>query len=161
MSSFVKYKIREVAKDFDMAPKAVVSLVGEYFEAPKSSAQVLTDEQLNVIFDRITRDNQIGAIEEVFAAAKPDAPEPLAVEETPLAPAPKPAPGGKPQGQGGKPQNLARPQQGRPQATRTAGAEPGPSSPPPANRDSRPSSPNAKRSAGCGYFPGGGQRRTL
>ena len=115
MSSFVKYKIREVAKDFDMAPKAVVSLVGEYFEAPKSSAQVLTDEQLNVIFDRITRDNQIGAIEEVFAAAKPDAPEPLAVEETPLAPAPKPAPGGKPQGQGGKPQNLARPQQGRPQ----------------------------------------------
>ncbi len=71
MSSFVKYKIREVAKDFDMPPKAVVSLVGEYFEAPKSSAQVLTDEQLNVIFDRITRDNQIESLEEVFAAAPP------------------------------------------------------------------------------------------
>ena len=79
MSSFVKYKIREVAKDFDMPSKAVVNLVGEYFEAPKSSAQVLTDEQLNVIFDRITRDNLIDSIEEVFATARPaepDEPEP-------------------------------------------------------------------------------------
>ncbi len=74
MSSFVKYKIREVAKDFDMPSKTVVGLVSEYFEAPKSSAQVLSDEQLNVIFDRITRDNQIGSIEEVFAVSKPATP---------------------------------------------------------------------------------------
>ena len=82
MSSLVKYKIREVAKDFDMPPKSVVALVGEYFEAPKSSAQVLTDEQLNVIFDRITRDNQIESIEEVFAAAvQATTPAPAAAPE--------------------------------------------------------------------------------
>ena len=82
MSSLVKYKIREVAKDFDMPPKSVVALVSEYFEAPKSSAQVLTDEQLNVIFDRITRDNQIESIEEVFAAAlQAPAPAPAAAPE--------------------------------------------------------------------------------
>ena len=89
MSSLVKYKIRDVAKDFNMVPKSVVALVGEYFEAPKSSAQVLTDEQLNVIFDRITRDNQIDSIEEVFAAApapeKPQAEAAPAPEAVPAA----------------------------------------------------------------------------
>ena len=99
MSSFVKYKIREVAKDFDLPPKTVVGLVGEYFEAPKSSAQVLTDEQLNVVFDRITRDHQIDSIEEVFAAAKPaqpDEPELLVVEDAPAQPEAKPQ--ARPQG---------------------------------------------------------------
>ena len=86
MSSLLKYKIREVAKDFDMPSKAITALVTEYFEAPKSTAQVLTDEQLNVIFDRITRDNQIESIEEVFATAltaKPEEPEnPVPEEKT-------------------------------------------------------------------------------
>lgn len=68
MSSFVKYKIREVAKDFDMPAKNVVNMVTEHFEAPKSSAQVLSDDQLNLVFDLITRENQIESIEEVFAA---------------------------------------------------------------------------------------------
>ncbi len=145
MSSFVKYKIREVAKDFDLPPKAVVALVGEYFEAPKSSAQVLTDEQLNVLFDRITRDRQIDSIEEVFAAAKPsqpDQPELLVVEDAPAEkPAEKPEEKAqsRPQaGQGGRLQGGAqagtrppqgnRPQQGgRPQAgqTRPQGQQPG------------------------------------
>ena len=68
MSSFVKYKIREVAKDFDMPTKSVMNMVTEHFEAPKSSAQVLSDDQLNLVFDLITRENQIDSIEEVFAA---------------------------------------------------------------------------------------------
>ena len=50
MSSFVKYKIREVAKDFDMPAKNVVNMVTEHFEAPKSIAQVLSDDQLNFVF---------------------------------------------------------------------------------------------------------------
>ena len=145
MSSFVKYKIREVAKDFDLPPKTVVGLVGEYFEAPKSSAQVLTDEQLNVVFDRITRDHQIDSIEEVFAAAKPaqpDEPELLVVEDAPAQPEAKPQArpqgGQQPQGnrlqggaqattrpQTGNRQNTGRPQQGaRPQGGQQ-GARPG------------------------------------
>ena len=31
MSSFVKYKIREVAKDFDMPTKSVMNMVGRTF----------------------------------------------------------------------------------------------------------------------------------
>ena len=128
MSSFVKYKIRDVAKDFDMPPKTVTGLVAEYFDAPKSSAQVLTDEQLNVLFDRITRDNQIASIEEVYATAmQPAAPAaPEAPAEAPkAAPAAEQKQGGKPQHQpqnrpqqGGKPQHQPqnRPQQGGQQA---------------------------------------------
>lgn len=34
MSSFVKYKIREVAKDFDMPTKSVMNMVTEHFGRP-------------------------------------------------------------------------------------------------------------------------------
>ena len=86
MSSFVKYKIREVAKDFDMPAKNVVNMVTEHFEAPKSSAQVLSDDQLNLVFDLITRENQIESIEEVFAARlqqTQDNPDLLVVDDAP------------------------------------------------------------------------------
>ena len=86
MSSFVKYKIREVAKDFDMPTKSVMNMVTEHFEAPKSSAQVLSDDQLNLVFDRITKENQIDSIEEVFAARMQqtqDNPDLLVVEDAP------------------------------------------------------------------------------
>ena len=132
MSSFVKYKIREVAKDFDMPPKAVVSLVSEYFEAPKSSAQVLTDEQLNVIFDRITRDNQIDSIEEVFATAQPEAPKEDKAEKTEKTEKPQ-------QGQGGQ---GSRPQQ--PQGGRSQGGQGGQGSRPQQPQGGRP--PQAQQS---------------
>ncbi len=86
MSSFVKYKIREVAKDFDMPTKSVMNMVTEHFEAPKSSAQVLSDDQLNLVFDLITRENQIDSVEEVFAARMQqtqDNPDLLVVEDAP------------------------------------------------------------------------------
>ena len=86
MSSFVKYKIREVAKDFDMPTKSVMNMVTEHFEAPKSSAQVLSDDQLNLVFDLITKENQIDSIEEVFAARMQqtqDNPDLLVVEDAP------------------------------------------------------------------------------
>ena len=86
MSSFVKYKIREVEKDFDMPTKSVMNMVTEHFEAPKSSAQVLSDDQLNLVFDLITRENQIDSVEEVFAARMQqtqDNPDLLVVEDAP------------------------------------------------------------------------------
>ena len=57
--SFMKYRIREVATDFDMAPKDVAQIVAQYFEKPKSNSQVLTDEQLNMVFDHLTQNHQI------------------------------------------------------------------------------------------------------
>ena len=69
MSSFVKYRIKEVAQDFGVAPKEIAAIVEKYFEKPKSTAQVLEENQLNLIFDLMTQRNQIPSVEVVFAAA--------------------------------------------------------------------------------------------
>ena len=88
--SFIKYRVREVAADFGMTPKEVSEVIAKYFDKPKSNSQVLTDEQLNVIFDHITQNNQISSLEQVFAAAPKLEPKP--VKEAPKAAAPaKPA----------------------------------------------------------------------
>ena len=50
--SFVKYRVKEVAADFGVTPKDIAEIVGKYFEKPRSNTQVLTDEQLNVVFDQ-------------------------------------------------------------------------------------------------------------
>ncbi|MBR3077561.1 MAG: translation initiation factor IF-2 [Oscillospiraceae bacterium] len=69
MSSFVKYRVKEVAADFGMTSKEISAILEKYFVKPKSPAQVLEEDQLNVIFDYLTQQNQISSIEVVFAAA--------------------------------------------------------------------------------------------
>ena len=71
MSIEVKQKIKEVADDFAMPAKKLIEIVGKFYEKPKSSSQNLSEDQLNVIVDYITQQNQIDSIEQVFAAAAP------------------------------------------------------------------------------------------
>ena len=66
--SLVKYRLREVAADFGVAPKEIAEIVGAYFEKPKSNTQVLTEEELNVVFDRMTAKNQISSLESAASA---------------------------------------------------------------------------------------------
>ena len=97
--SLEKYRLKDVAADFGVAPKQIVQIMEMFFEKPKSNTQVLTEEQLNVIFDYMTQTNQIESIEVVFAmaAAKKEEPkveEPKVEEpkaETPKAEEPKAA----------------------------------------------------------------------
>ena len=65
--SLVKYRVKEVAADFGVAPKVIAEIMGKFFEKPKSNTQVLTDEELNVVFDYMTLTNQIESLEVVFA----------------------------------------------------------------------------------------------
>ena len=104
MSIEIKQKIKEVADDFGMPAKNLIEIVGKFYDKPKSSSQNLTEEQLNVIFDYITAQNQIGSIAEVFAAAKPKD------EPKPAAPAPAPQQSQPLQSQ----QPAPRPQQNQP-----------------------------------------------
>ena len=108
--SFVKYRVKEVAADFGIAPKEVSEIIGKFMEKPKSYSQVLTDAELNVVFDYMTQKNQIKDLAQVFAV-KPTAPK----AETPKQEAPRAA---APQQQAGRPQQGGnRPQgqqQGRP-----------------------------------------------
>ena len=89
--SLVKYRLKEVATDFGMATKEIAQIVEKFFEKPKSNSQVLTDEELNVVFDYITQTNQIDSLEVVFAVQpKPKAepkPEPAKEPEKKAEPA--------------------------------------------------------------------------
>ncbi len=83
--SLVKYRVKEVAADFGVAPKEIAEIVGKFFEKPKSNTQVLTDEELNVVFDYMTQNHQISSLEVVFAVQ----PKPKAEEKPAEAPAKK------------------------------------------------------------------------
>ena len=120
--SIVKYRLKEVATDFGMKPKDIAEIMAKYLEPAKSNTQVLTEEELNVVFDYLTQHNQISSLEAVFAvqpkpkAEEPKAEAPKAEEKKPAAPAEK-KPGNaeapKPQPKAEKPQKPAEPERKR------------------------------------------------
>ena len=75
----LKYRLKEVATDFGMATKEITEILAKYSEKPKSTSQVMTDEELNIIFDYLTQNNQISSLEVVFAV-QPKPVEPKAEE---------------------------------------------------------------------------------
>ena len=82
--SLVKYRLKEVATDFGVTPKDIAEVMGKFFERPKSNTQVLTEDELNVIFDYMTQTNQISSLEAVFAVQPAPKAEPVK-EEAPKA----------------------------------------------------------------------------
>ena len=72
-----KYRIHEVAKDFNLTSKKVTEIYTKYFEAPKNHMQILDQHELDVIFEVLTQTNQIESIAEVFAVPEKK-PEPAA-----------------------------------------------------------------------------------
>ena len=81
--SFQKYRLREVASDFGTNAKEISEIVGKYFEKPKNNTQVLTDDELNVVFDRMTHAHQIDSLEQVFAARPKEQPKAAAPQAQP------------------------------------------------------------------------------
>ena len=75
--SLVKYRLKEVAADFGVAPKVIADIISKYFQKPKSNTQVLTDEELNLVFDSMTQTHQIASLEQVFAVKPAPAPLPF------------------------------------------------------------------------------------
>ena len=88
--SLVKYRLKEVAADFGVAPKEIVEIISKFFEKPKSNTQVLTEEELNVLFDYITQINQIESLAQVFAVQPKPKVEEKSVPEAPKAEEKKP-----------------------------------------------------------------------
>ena len=130
--SFVKYRVKEVAADFGVAPKEIAEIVGKFYDRPKSNTQVLTDAELNVVFDYMTQKNQIKSLDQVFAV-KQSKPEPKAEPK----PEPKPEAPKAPAAQQSRPQQAG----GRPQQPQ-AGARPQPQQPP---KQEKPKEPERKR----------------
>ena len=106
MSSLIKYRVRDVAKDFDRTPKEIINILGKYGEAPKNNMQVLEDGELAILFDYLTQNNQVQSIESIFADTYHE-PKPAAAPKAAPAPqkgAEKPT-GGAVQN-GGKPEPV-------------------------------------------------------
>jgi translation initiation factor IF-2 len=75
-----KYRVHEVAKDFKVPTKTVTEILTEYATTPKNHMQVLTTEELDLIFEHLTQHHQVGSIEEIFAVPAPAAPAKPAAE---------------------------------------------------------------------------------
>ena len=128
--SLVKYRLKEVASDFGVQPKEIAEIISKFFEKPKSNTQVLTDEELNVVFDYMTQTHQISSLEQVFAVKPKQEAKPAEQE--------KPAPR---QQQNPAPNRNAAPQQ---QAHKPA-EQPRPAKPAEQPRPAKPAEPERKR----------------
>ena len=67
--SLIKYRVHEVAKDFNKTSKEVSQILTDYATTPKNHMQVLENEELDIIFEYITQHHQIASIAEVFNVA--------------------------------------------------------------------------------------------
>ena len=82
MSTMFKYRVHEVAKDFKIPTKKITEILTKYATAPKNHMQVLTIDELDIIFEYLTANNQIENIEEIYAVISPQAvPAEKAAEE--------------------------------------------------------------------------------
>ncbi len=82
-----KYRVHEVAKDFNIKSNIVVDLLAQYFDGQKKHMTALEEDELDVIFETFTRENQTEDLNEYFnfvPAAKKKAEE-KAEEEAPAA----------------------------------------------------------------------------
>ena len=90
--SLVKYRIHEVAKDFNVPSKVISQILTDYIAPPKNHMQVLETPELDVIFEYMTQHNQAESLEEIFKTpAKPSAPAKAKEEPKTEAQAQKPA----------------------------------------------------------------------
>lgn len=67
MSTIVKYRVHEVAKDFKMNSKDIAQILTDYATTPKNHMQVLEDDELSIIFEYLTQHNQLEDLSQVFS----------------------------------------------------------------------------------------------
>ena len=98
--SMMKYRVHEVAKDFNSTSKEISQILTDYASTPKNHMQVLENDELDVIFEYLTQHNQVASLADIFNVApkqETKAPAPAAKQpqkqdaKSKEAPAPAPA----------------------------------------------------------------------
>ena len=64
--SMIKYRIHEVAKDFNVTSKVISQILTDYIAPPKNHMQVLENNELDVIFEYMTQHNQVASLQDIF-----------------------------------------------------------------------------------------------
>ena len=65
-----KNKVSDLAKDFGMASKDILSVLSTYEDGSKKPSQVLSADEVNLIFEHLTQKHQV-KIESIYAEAAP------------------------------------------------------------------------------------------
>jgi translation initiation factor IF-2 len=65
----IKYRIHEVAKDFNVPSKMVLELLSKYFSDVKNHMTALNQEELNIVFEHFTQNNSVESLEKFFQEA--------------------------------------------------------------------------------------------
>lgn len=67
----IKVKVSDVAKDFGKQNKDVIELLSKYCDGPaKKPATVLTEDELNIVFDKITQEHSVKSFDSYFNSKK-------------------------------------------------------------------------------------------
>ena len=78
-----KYRVHEVAKDFNVKSNGIIELLGKYFDDPKKHQTALTDEELDIVFETFTQEKSVANFDEYFkvTAEKKEEPKKAKAEE--------------------------------------------------------------------------------
>ena len=85
----IKYKLSEIAKNLNISSKEVSEVLKNYLNVNKKSAAVLTEEELNLIFEYFTHKTMLPNLNEYYAS--PTEPADSKAEETKSAKKEQPA----------------------------------------------------------------------
>ena len=67
----IKIKVSDVAKDFGKQNKEIIEVLDQYCEGPaKKAATALSEDELNILFDKLTQDNSVSNFDSYFAQKK-------------------------------------------------------------------------------------------
>ncbi len=66
-----KYKLRDVATDLNVSNKDIIEVLGKYVGGePKKTTSILTEEELNIVFDYFTQKNSVSSFDKYYASGK-------------------------------------------------------------------------------------------
>lgn len=81
-----KYRVHEVAKDFGIASKDIITLLKNYLGEEKKHMTCLTEDELNIIFEHFTKKGEVKSFDEYFNSAKKEAAKPAQSKQHPQKP---------------------------------------------------------------------------
>lgn len=77
----IKYRVHEVAKDFDIPSKDIMALLEKHFNEAKKSQTALNEDELNIVFDHLTQSHQVDSFDSYFEKGEKARQERLAAAE--------------------------------------------------------------------------------
>lgn len=76
----IKYRVREVAKDLDIANKDVIDTLAKYYPEPKKYMTALNEEELDIVFETFTQERNVEDFDKYFAQRNEKKPKPAPKE---------------------------------------------------------------------------------